>query len=186
MAKLSVFNFASLNGYYKGLNGDISWHRHGGEEAEFSAESLKANNVLLFGRVTYEMMAGFWPTPMALEKAPLEAESINAAEKIVFSNTLQTVSWNNTRVVKSNLIDEIKKLKQTLAHDMTILGSGSILTQCADAGLIDEYQIMLDPVVIGDGGVMFKGLKQKLDLQLISVKTFKSGTVLLSYKPMER
>ncbi len=69
---------------------------------------------------------------------------------------------------------------------MTILGSGSIVTQCTDAGLIYEYQIMLDPVVIGDGDVMFRGLKQKLDLELISVKTFKSGTVLLSYKPMER
>jgi len=186
MAKLSVFNFASLNGYYKGLNGDISWHRHGAEEAEFSAESMQSKNVLLFGRVTYEMMVRFWPTPMAMEQVPEQAVGINAAEKIVFSTTLQTASWNNTRVINGNLADEIKKLKQTSTHDMTILGSGSIVTQCADAGLIDEYQVMLDPVVLGDGGVMFKGLQQKLDLELISVKTFKSGTVLLSYRPIEQ
>jgi len=186
MAKLSVFNFTSLNGYYKGLNSDISWHRHGTEEAEFSAESMQAKNVLLFGRITYEMMVSFWPTPLALEQVPKQAESINAAEKIVFSTTLQTASWNNTRVINGTLVDEIRKLKQASTHDMTILGSGSIVTQCADAGLIDEYQVMLDPVVLGDGGVMFKGLKQKLDLELLSVKTFKSGTVLLSYKPKEK
>jgi dihydrofolate reductase len=184
MAKLSVFNFASLNGYYKGPNGDISWHRHGAEEAEYSAESMKSKNILLFGRVTYDMMVSFWPTSMALERAPKEAKGINDAEKIVFSTTMDKAEWNNTRVIKGDIINEMKKLKQTSPHDMTILGSGSIITQFADAGLIDEYQIMLDPVVLGDGATMFKGMKHKLDFDLISVKTFKSGTVLLSYKVM--
>lgn len=182
MAKLSVFNFASLNGYYKGPNGDISWHRHGAEESEFSAQAMQSKNILLFGRVTYDMMAGFWPTPMALEKAPKEAKGINEAEKIVFSNSINKADWNNTRVINGNIIAEMEKLKQTATHDMTILGSGTIITQFAEAGLIDEYLIMIGPVVLGDGGTMFKGLGHKLDLDLISVKTFKSGTVLLSYK----
>jgi dihydrofolate reductase len=186
MAKLTVFNFTSLNGFYKGVNGDISWHRHGAEEAEYSAQSMQSNNVLLFGRVTYDMMVSFWPTPMATESVPKEAEGINNAEKIVFSTTLDKADWKNTRVIKSNIIEEIKKLKQTLPNDMTILGSGSILVQCADAGLIDEYQIMLDPVALGDGDTVFKGMKHNIDLELISVKTFKSGTVLLSYKSMKK
>ncbi|WP_183577924.1 dihydrofolate reductase family protein [Mucilaginibacter sp. X5P1] len=186
MAKLSVFNFASLNGYYKGPNGDISWHRHGAEEAEFSAESMQSKNILLFGRVTYDMMVSFWPTPMALERAPREAKSINDAEKIVFSTAMDKADWNNTRIINGDIINEVKKMKQTSPHDMTILGSGSIIVQLAEAGLIDEYQIMFDPVVLGDGGSMFKGMKHKLDLDLISAKTFKSGTVLLSYKPMNK
>jgi dihydrofolate reductase len=81
MKKLTVFNFTSLNGYFEGSQpGDISWNKHGAEEAEYSAESLKAGNTLLFGRVTYELMADFWPTPFAQEKEPVVAEGMNKAE----------------------------------------------------------------------------------------------------------
>ena len=183
MAKLTVFNFISLDGYYKGLNDDISWNKHNSEEAEFSAGSLQADNMLLFGRVTYEMMAGFWPTPMAMEKLPKVAAGMNSAEKIVFSTTLKKADWNNTRV-SINLIDEVKKLKQTSGKDMTILGSGSILSQLASAGLIDTYQVMINPVAIGAGTPIFKNIKQKLELKLVNTRVFKSGTVLLDYQPM--
>lgn len=182
MAKLSVFNFASLNGYYKGPNGDISWHRHGAEEAEFSAESMQSKNILLFGRVTYDMMVSFWPTPMALEHSPREAKSINDAEKIVFSNTVDKAEWNNTRIINGDIINEVKKLKQTSPHDMTILGSGSIITQLADAGLLDGIQLMIDPVALGAGTPIFGGLSKQTNLKLTDTKTFKSGTVLLSYQ----
>src|SRR5690606_36751457 len=83
MAKLNVYNFITLNGYYKGRNEDISWHRHGKEEADFSREGLGTENILVFGRVTYQMMAGFWPTPAAMEQLPDIAKSMNDAEKIV-------------------------------------------------------------------------------------------------------
>ncbi|MBI3606276.1 MAG: dihydrofolate reductase [Nitrospirae bacterium] len=186
MRKVTVFNFITLNGYFKGPNEDISWHNHGEEESKYSAESLKSGNTLLFGRVTYEMMASFWPTPMAIENFPIVAEGMNKAEKIVFSRTLKKVEWNNTKVVKDNVLEKIKKMKQMPGKDMTLLGSGSILTQFADEGLIDEYQIMVDPVVLGDGTPIFKGIKHKLDMKLTGTRTFKSGVVLLCYQPVEK
>jgi dihydrofolate reductase len=184
MGKLSTFTFITLNGYYNGLNGDISWHRHGTEENEYAAAGLRSDSILLFGRVTYQMMAGYWPTPMALENDPVVAAGMNAAEKIVFSRTLKKAGWNNTRLIGHNIFAEIKKLKQSSVKDMTLLGSGSILTQFADHGLIDEYQIMVDPVVLGTGTPIFKDLRHKLDLKLTMTRTFMSGVVLLCYQPL--
>src|SRR5258705_1542759 len=183
MRKLSIFNFVTLNGFFKGPGEDTSWHKHGGEEAEFSAENLKPGNILLFGRVTYEMMASFWHTPMAVENFPTVAEGMNKAEKIVFSRTLKKAVWQNTKVIKENIVEEIRKMKKLPGKDMTVLGSGSIITQLAEHGLIDEYQIMIDPVAIGKGTPIFNNLEHELDLKLISTRTFKSGVVLLSYQP---
>jgi dihydrofolate reductase len=186
MGKLTVFNFATLNGYFEGPNRDLSWHKHGAEENEYAGEMLKSGNTLLFGRVTYEMMASYWPTPNAIKNDPIVAEGMNSADKIVFSRTLKKADWSNTTVVKDNIEEEIKKRKQMPGKNMTLLGSGSILTQFAEQGLIDEYQIMVDPVVLGDGTSMFKGIKDKLDLKLTMTRTFKSGVVLLCYQPVEK
>ncbi len=185
MRKLSIFNFTTLNGFYKGPNEEINWHKHGEEEKQYSIEGIKTGNTLLFGRITYQMMASFWPTPMALQNDPIVAEGMNKAEKIVFSRTLEKAEWNNTRLIKENIVEEIKKLKQTPGKDMTILGSGSIVTLFAEYGLIDEYEIMIDPVAIGDGTPIFKGIRNKLDLKLASTRTFKSGSVLLCYQSAE-
>jgi len=183
MRKVSVFNFMTLNGCFKGPNGDISWHKHGAEENRYAAEMLQSGNTLLFGRVTYEMMASYWPTQNAIKNDPIIAEGMNSADKIVFSSTLKKVEWNNTRLVKDNIEEEIKKMKQQPGKDMTLLGSGTIVTQLAERGLIDEYQIMVDPVVIGDGTQIFKDIRHKLDLKLTTARTFKSGAVLLCYQP---
>lgn len=164
MRKLSVFNFISLNGCYKGPNEDISWHKHGKEENEFAEEDISSDNILLFGRVTYEMMAGYWPTDEAIKNEPELAEGMNKSEKIVFSKTLNEANWNNTRIISSNIIDEIKKIKLTPGKDMTLLGSGKILTQFAEAGLIDNFQIMVDPVVISNGTSIFADIKNNLNL----------------------
>jgi dihydrofolate reductase len=184
MRKLSVFNFISLDGYYKDINNGIAWHNHDEEGAEYSAQSLQAGNILLFGRVTYDMMASFWPSPMAAESLPVVAEGMNKAEKIVFSRTMKKADWNNSRVISSDIVEEMKKLKQTPGKDMTILGSGTILTQFASAGIIDDYQIMLDPTAIGSGTSVFRGISHQLNLKLINIKTFRSGTLLLSYQPI--
>ncbi len=186
MRKVSVFNFVTLNGYFKGPNGDISWHKHGAEENEYAAKMLKSGNTLLFGRVTYEMMASYWPTPIAIKNDLIVAEGMNNADKIVFSKTLKKVEWNKTKLVKDNIAEEIKKMKQMPGKDMTLLGSGSIVTQFAEQGLIDEYQIMVDPVVLGDGTPIFKNIKHTLALKLTTTRTFKSGVVLLCYQPVEK
>ncbi|MGZ3756009.1 MAG: dihydrofolate reductase family protein [Mucilaginibacter sp.] len=183
MRKLSAFTFVSLDGYYKGLNEDISWNKHGQEEAEFSAKNLEANHILLFGRVTYNMMADFWTTQAAWESLPIVAKGMNEAEKIVFSNTMDKADWVNTKVINNNIVNKTRELKNQPGKDMTILGSGSILNQFAEAGLIDEYQIMIYPIAIGTGISLFGGIKNTLSLKLIGTRTFESGTVVLSYQP---
>jgi dihydrofolate reductase len=182
--KLSVFNFVTLNGYFEGPKGSVHWHRHGAEENEYASENLNGGGMLLFGRVTYEMMAGYWPTPIAIQNDPVVAAGMNSADKVVFSRTLKKTEWNNTRLISDNIAEAIRALKQTPGKDMTILGSGSIVAQFAEHNLIDEYQIMVDPVVIADGTPIFKGIARKLELKLTGTRTFKSGVVLLCYRPL--
>jgi dihydrofolate reductase len=181
MEKLTMYNFITLNGYFKGPGGDISWHVHGEEENEYAAEMIGLGDILLFGRVTYEMMAGYWPTEFAIKNDPVVAEGMNKAEKIVFSRTLERAEWNNTRLIKDNIIDEIKRMKQLSDRNLTILGSGSIVNQFAEYELIDEYQFMVDPVVLGSGTPLFKGISNNFNLKLTGTRTFKSGVVLLNY-----
>ncbi|MGB4846720.1 MAG: dihydrofolate reductase family protein [Saprospiraceae bacterium] len=185
MGKINVFNFITLNGFYKGLHEDISWHRHGGEESEYAEEGANSGSILLFGRVTYEMMAGYWPGPMAKQNSPVVAEGMNKSEKIVISKTLKKADWENTRIISENVIEEITRLKNSTDSMITILGSGSIITLLANHGLIDTYQFMIDPVALGDGTPVFNGIKNKLDLELTGSRVFKSGVVLLSYKPLK-
>lgn len=183
MRKLTAFDFISLNGFYKGPNEDISWHRHGEEESAYSVEMMASNNILLFGRVTYEMMASYWPTPMAIEQNPEVADGMCRADKIVFSGTLNQAGWQNTILVKADMLAEVKRMKHTPGKDMTLLGSGNILTQLAEAGLIDEYQLMIDPVVLNEGVPIFSNIKHRLRFKLTGSRIFKSGTVVLSYQP---
>ncbi len=181
MGKLRMYNFITLNGYFRGLGGDISWHIHGAEENEYAAEMLKLGDILLFGRITYEMMAGYWPTEFAIKNDPVVAEGMNKAEKFVFSRTLDKAEWNNTRIIKENIIDEIKKMKWLSKKNMTILGSGSIVNLLAENGLIDEYQFMVDPVILGSGTPLFEGISKSINLKLTGTRAFKSGVVLLNY-----
>jgi dihydrofolate reductase len=186
MRRVTVFNFVTLDGFFKGPNGDIRWHRHGAEEGDYAAEGLRSGATLLFGRVTYEMMAGYWPTPTAMENAPVVAAGMNQADKIVFSRTLKKTEWQNTRILSGNIVDQIRKMKQMPGKDMTLLGSGTIVAQFAEEGLIDEYQIMVDPVALGRGTPIFNGIKHKLDFKLTMTRPFKSGVVLLCYQPVEK
>jgi dihydrofolate reductase len=183
MAILTSFTFISLNGCYKGENEDISWHQHGGEEAAYSAESLKANDILLFGRVTFDMMKSFWPTQMAYDTFPEVAEGMNASEKLVVSNSLKTTDWNNTTIIKGDLVATIRDLKQSSKKNITLLGSGNILKQLANANLIDEYRIMMDPIFIKNGEPILDGIHKNMHLELTKSKVFASGTLLLYYRP---
>lgn len=185
MRKISVFNFVTLDGYFEGPNRDISWAQHDAEGDDYSVEGLKSGATLLFGRVTYELMSTYWPTPLALKNSPVVAEGMNNADKIVFSRTMKQADWKNTKLMQDNIVKEMKKMKQMPGKDMTVLGSGSILTQFAQHGLIDEYQILVEPVVLGAGTPLLKGLEPRLDLRLTSTRKFKNGSVLLVYQPMQ-
>jgi dihydrofolate reductase len=187
MRKLIVFNHVSLDGYFVDKNGDMSWAKADHQDAEwdaFVAGNASGGGVLVFGRITYEMMASFWPTPVAIENMPAVAEGMNSMPKIVFSRTLKQASWNHTKLVKGDLAAEIRKMKKQSGKDMLILGSGSIVSQLTQEGLIDEYQIVVNPIVLGKGRTMFDGVKEKLRLKLTKSRTFGNGNVFLSYESM--
>jgi dihydrofolate reductase len=128
-------------------------------------------------------MARYWPTPMAMKNDPVVAEGMNTLPKVVFSRTLEKASWGNTRLVKSDMLGEVRRMKKESGAGMAILGSGSIVTQLAQEGLIDEFQIMMNPVILGSGRTMFDGMEKKLSLTLTKMRAFGNGNVLLCYEP---
>jgi len=187
MRKLIVFNHVSLDGYFTDANGDMSFTRNDHPDAEwdaFVAGNASSGGMLVFGRVTYDLMISFWPTPMAAENMSAVAERMNNLPKVVFSRTMNVASWQNTKLVKSNIAGEIQKMKNEDGMDMVIFGSGTIVSQLTQEGLIDEYQIVVDPVVLGSGRTMFDGIKEKLTLKLAKTRTFNNGNVLLCYEPI--
>lgn len=186
MAKLVVYNAMSLDGYFTDANSDMSWaHKRDPEWQAFVSENASGGGQLLFGRVTYELMASFWPTPLAAHSNPIVVEQMNSLRKIVFSTTLEKVSWNNTTLLKGDLTTEVRKLKQEPGPNIVIMGSGSIVAQLADAGLIDEYQIVLNPLVVGNGRTLFEGVKRKLPMKLARSRAFGNGNVVVCYEPLQ-
>lgn len=183
MRQLSAFLFISLNGYYKDENDSMEWHRHGSEEESFSQEGLSGGNILVFGRKTYQLMESFWPTSMAEQQMPEVAAGMNRADKIVFSRTLRSVTWENTTLVNDGMIKYLKDLRSNGKKDMTILGSGEVVSQLLDAGILDELQIMIDPITLRDGTPLFTGTTQHHSLELVSSRIFRSGVILLTYRP---
>ena len=186
MRKLSSFTQVSLDGYFTGRNGDLSWAHEGQQDAEwnaFVAENASGDGPLLFGRVTYELMVSYWPTPAARENDPVVTEGMNSLPKVVFSRTLDKASWKNTRLVKGGLAAEIRKIKEEPGEQLVIMGSGTIVSRLAQEGLIDEYQIVLIPVALGKGKTMFEGIKDWLSLKPTKTRTFRNGNVLLCYEP---
>jgi dihydrofolate reductase len=180
-----AFEQVSLDGYFVDANGGMSWaHKQDPEWNEFAASNASGGGALLFGRVTYEMMASFWPTPVAMERAPAVAEGMNNMQKVVFSRTLEKASWKNTTLVKDDMRAEVRKMKKEPGPGMAILGSGSIVSQLAQAGLIDEFQIVVNPIVLGGGKTLFEGVKEKIALKLIKTRAFGNGNVVLCYEPM--
>jgi dihydrofolate reductase len=186
MRRLIVFNHVTLDGYFSGPNGDFSWAHRESDDAEWD-EFIKGNvsggGTLLFGRVTYELMASYWPTPMALQNDPAVAKRMNEGPKVVFSRTLDQVSWSNTKLVKGDLVEEVRQMKQEPGDGIAILGSGSLVAQLAPARLIDEYQMVVNPVALGRGRTLFEGIGERLSLRLIQSRAFGNGNVLLRYEP---
>ena len=182
MPRLVVFNNVSLDGYFVDASGDMSWaHKQDPEWSAFVSENASGTAVLVFGRVTYELMASYWPTPLAMKNNRVVAEGMNNLQKVVFSRTMDKVTWKNTKLVKGDMVEEMRKMKKEPGPDMVILGSGSVVAQLAKAGLIDEYQVALSPVVLGKGRSMFEGVKQNVNLK--KTRAFGNGKVMLWYEP---
>ena len=187
MGRLLVFNSISVDGYFVDQRGDMSWaHNNSAEFDAFVEGNAKGGGMLLFGRKTYDLMASFWPTPMAARAYPVVAERMNNLPKVVFSRTMDKPSWNNTKLVKGDIASEVRALKERSAQGMVVMGSGSIVSQLASEGLIDEFQFVVVPVVLGKGRTMFEGVSNKLSLTLTQTRTFDNGNVFLCYEPAKR
>ena len=185
MQKLTVFNNVSLDGYFVDANGEMNFARNVAPDPEWDAfvegNASGGGTTMLFGRLTYEMMASFWPTPEAETAMPVVAKTMNNSPKVVFSRTLDRADWSNTRLFKDDLPGEVRKLKAAEGPGMIIFGSGTIVSQLTREGLIDEYQFVVVPVVLGEGRTMFDVLNKAVAMTLLESRSFKNGNVFLRY-----
>lgn len=183
MRKLMVFNNITLDGYFTDANSDMSWaHKNADEEwNKFTAENASGGGVLLFGRKTYDLMVSFWPTKQAYDMMPQVAEEMNNLPKVVFSRTMNKAEWNNTQLVKGNIVEEVGRMKSEPGDNMVIMGSGTIVSQLTQERLIDEYQFIVHPLVLGSGRTLFQGMKEQVPLKRVNSRTFGNGNVLLTY-----
>jgi dihydrofolate reductase len=183
MRKIFSFHVMTVDGYYEGPDQEFDWPIVDDEFNQFALDQLDEVDVLMFGRITYEMMASYWPTPAAELDDPKIAERMNALPKLVVSRTLQRADWANTRVVGGDVAAELRALKEQQGKDMVVMGSSDLTVNLIHQGLLDEVRIMITPVVLGDGKSLFRTAPTRIALQLLKSKPFNSGNVLLHYKP---
>lgn len=183
MRRVILFNLTTLDGFFEDDNGALDWFVIDQEFNEFAINQLASVDTILFGRVTYQMMASYWTTEGAIERDPIVARAMNQTSKIVFSRSLERVEWANSRLVKEKVAEEISALKQEPGKDMIIFGSAKLAATLSQNGLIDEYRVLVNPVVLGSGHPLFQGFRGRFQLKLLHTKVFSSGNVLLAYRP---
>jgi dihydrofolate reductase len=181
MRNLFLFMVVTLDGFFAGPDGALDWHNVDEEFDEFAAKQLDEVDTLLFGRETYQGMAEYWTTPAAKESDPSIANKMNGLPKVVFSRTLEKVEWENSRLVRDHVGEEVADLKRREGRALAILGSSNLATSLLEMGLLDELRIMVNPVVLGEGKHLFAGIHDKLRLRLLNTRSFRSGNVLLQY-----
>ncbi|MFN2195634.1 MAG: dihydrofolate reductase family protein [Anaerolineales bacterium] len=183
MRKLIVMNRISLDGFFAGPQGEIDWFIHD-PAVDAAAHEMMSPDTLLLGRLTYEMFYGYWPQAAADPNAPQgirrTAEELRQMNKVVFSGTLPEAAWENTQLVRADPAGAVRALKAGDGPDITIFGSGTIVQQLARAKLVDEYLIILTPVLLGVGQVLFANANLT-ELELLEARSFASGNVLLHY-----
>jgi dihydrofolate reductase len=179
--RIFLFMNVSLDGYFEGPDHDLSWSK--GDFEAFSPEESQEVDTMLFGHKTYDMMQSFWPTPQAAEFAPEVAKFMNDRRKVVVSHRPFEPGWSNVRVISDDVAAAIRKLKAQPGKDIIILGSNNLCVSLMQEGLIDKFQIVLHPIVLGAGTSLFSGLPQKAELTLTGTRQFPSGRILLTYAP---
>ena len=171
----------TLNGYFAGPHNEIDWHVVDEEFNHYAADMLGHTDLLMFGRTTYDLMAGYWPTKAARSDDPIVAGKMNSTPKIAFSTTLKEPTWANTEVVSAISPESIKN---QAGQDILLLGSGTIVQTLTNFELIDEYRLMVNPVTLSAGKVLFANVG-RLRLHLLKTRQFQSGNVLLCYTPTQ-
>ncbi len=182
--KIKAFLLTSLDGYFEGVNPwEIDWHNVDDEFNELAMQQLDASDFLVFGRATFQGMAGYWPSPEAIKDDPKVASRMNGAAKIVVSRTLEDsdVTWSNSRLVRDP--QELEPLKHEAGKDLLVLGSSVLTTALMELGLLDELGIMINPVMLGAGNSLSSSAKGRIALKLLRTREFRNGNVLLTYEP---
>jgi len=186
MRKVFVSNLISLDGYLAGPDGDLSWFAVGPDFFAHVNKMMPSLGLLLFGRVTYEMMAGYWTSPEATkDNDPIVTDAMNVLPKLVASRTLKKAGWGrwDNATVTADPVKAVRELKAQPGGDMAIFGSGGLVSTLAEAGLIDEYRMIMNPVILGEGIPMFRGMRQRVPLKLVSSDIFDKNVVMLTYHP---
>jgi dihydrofolate reductase len=184
MKKVIFQMSVSLDGYFEGSNREIDWHLVDDEFNAYAVEVLKATGVLIMGLRTYELMAGYWPT--AADNDRVVKEKLNGTPKLVFSRTLKKVEWQNSHLATGSIVDEVARLKQVPGDGLLWVGGSELAVSFLEQGLLDELHIILTPILLGGGKTVFDGIKKRYPLKLLSTRTFKSGNMVVTYKPMLR
>ncbi len=184
MRKLFSFMVTTLDGYHVGPDGELDWSNVDEQFHEFSIRQMNDIDTLLFGRVTYEHMAEFWPTPEAIETLPVTARRMNSVHKVVFSSMLTEATWENSELVNSDPVAKIEELKQRPGEgDLALFGSSTFTASLLEAGVVDEVRVMVNPILLGSGVSVFSGLTDRVKLRLARTITFRNGNVLVCYTP---
>jgi dihydrofolate reductase len=178
-----VFSFlmTTLDGYHATSEGDLFWHNVDQEFEDFAAHQIDQADTLLFGRKTYQGMAEFWQSPMALEADPGMAARMNSYQKIVVSRTLATADWGPARLISSDVPEQLAKIKAQPGKDIALLGSSELAASLLGSDALDELRVMVNPVILGSGQPCFAGA-DITGLKLAAVRDFRSGNVLLTYR----
>jgi dihydrofolate reductase len=193
--KIVVFDRVSADGYFAGPDGNLNWIVPDDAIDRAGVEGMPHTDTMLFGRRTYDQFESFWPRvvndlPNARDPHAVGRQSpslramanwINDAPKIVFSRTRREVTWKNSRLVHEIDPHEIEAMKKGPGKDMIIFGSGSLVSQLTQHGLIDEYHFVVGPILLGDGKALISGVPKSTSLHLLEVKKYDSGNVVLRY-----
>ena len=183
MRNIVLSMMVSLDGCIEGPSEDLNWHVWDGEMDRYMIGFFDRVDTILFGRKTYQLMESFWPTPASAAEDHTIADRMNNLPKIVYSRTLGNADWNNSTLVNEVDAGDVSKLKQQPGKDMVIFGGAGLAASFMQLGLIDEFQLIVNPVILGDGNPLFKGSAEQLRLKLVDSTPFDCGNVVLRYKP---
>ncbi|GAB3901523.1 dihydrofolate reductase family protein [Spirosoma agri] len=185
MRKLVLFAHVSLDGFAADPNGSLGFLSYNQELQQFADELVKTVGAPIYGKNTYKLMAGYWPTvladPTASQQELDHARWVEQIPKIVFSTTLPNADWHNTTLIRDNVVDKINQLKQQPGKDLVIFGSPGLAKSFMKLDLIDEYKLTLHPVILGEGIRLFGSTTPMNKLSLLESKTLGSGVVTLHY-----
>lgn len=186
MRKLVLFIHTSLDGFVAGPNGEMDWINVDEEIFDFAGQRTNEADTALYGRVTYQMMESYWPTaaqlPTATKHDVEHSRWYNRVTKVVLSKTMNEVSLTNTKIIDGNLAAEIVKLKQDAGKDILMFGSPTAAHSLMTEKLIDDYWLFVNPVLLGRGIPLFKGITDKVALKLVASNMFSSGVACLHYE----